>query len=142
MATTYDEMIGYLEEAGLEPKRVEGGQGLDGLAFAYEDRVLFIASQGEGQLIQFFETSRYEIPKGVYTGEQVALILACLLDTQEQSPGLQWRYDVFTGKIHAFVNLLLDDANLTKGQFLSALSTLINSMNHNEAIMDVMAVDS
>ena len=132
MATTYDEIIGFLSEEGLKfhDLREDGKEGLM-LAFRKgedddkpENVVILLDENGE--FIHLFEPMRYRY----LDGEHKTAVLETLLAIQWESKMLQWEYDRNDGEIRACIEMPLEDARLTKRMFLRALHGLVSMMDH------------
>lgn len=141
MATTYEEIIGYLNEEGLAftDLREKGADGIR-VSFKYgEDdempEVAFIRVDENGNFIHFFEPQRYKYAEG----EHKEKVFQTLLAIQYESKMLQWAYDPRDGEIRACIELPLEDAKLTKRLFLRALKGLVEMMDtYHDRIKRVM----
>jgi len=141
MATTYEEMIGYLNEEGLGFNDLRE-DGKDGLALRFvksEDddmpEVVFIKLVEDGEFIHFFEPKRYSY----LSGEHKEKVFETLLTIQQETKMLQWEYDPSDGEIRACIELPLEDAKLTKRLFLRVLKGLVQLMDtSHERIKHVM----
>jgi len=141
MATTYEEIIGYLNEEGLRFTDLRE-KGKDGLALRFASgpdddmpEVVFIRLDENGEFIHFYEPKRYRYAEG----EHKEKVLQTLLVIQWESKMLQWEYDPNDGEIRACIELPLEDAKLTKRLFMRVLRVLVQAMDHyHDRIKNVM----
>jgi len=141
MATTYEEIIGYLneEEMNFHDLREDDK---DGLVLRFSEgaddempEVVFVRLKENGEFVYFFEPQRYKY----VDGEHKAKVLETLLTIQYESKMLQWEYDPKDGEIRACIELPLEDAKLTKRLFLRVLQGLVQMMDHyHDRIKHVM----
>jgi len=127
MATTYEEIIGFLKEEQIKFRdlRDENGQGLL-LQFSKSEHddmpeVVLIVLEENGEFIRFMEPQRYKFVQG----EHKVKVFETLLTIQNETKMLQWEYDAADGEIRASIELPLEDAPLTKRLFLRALMGLV-----------------
>ena len=140
MATTYEEIAGFLKEEELDfmDLREQGG---DGLAVRYLGNESFqtIRLEEGGKFIHFFDESRVILP-GI-PAEYKAKVFETLLTIQNETKMLKWGYDSNEGNFSACVELPLDDAKLTKHLFVRILEGLSLIVNQSRArILHVMIV--
>jgi len=135
MATTYEEIIGFLKEESCNFKdlREEGKEGLVLRFSSSEDddmpELVCIRLDENGEFIKFFEPQRYKYVEG----EHKLKVLETLLAIQYESKMMQWEYDPRDGEIRACIEFPLEDAKLTKRQFLRAMHGLVQMMDHYHA---------
>ncbi|RME56210.1 hypothetical protein D6779_10940, partial [Candidatus Parcubacteria bacterium] len=115
MATTYDEIIGYLEEEGLKFTDLRDENAGLVIVFAKSEdddkpEKVVIKLDENGEFVHFFEPMRYKY----LDGEHKEKVLETLLAIQWESKMLQWEYDRNDGEIRACIELPLEDAPLTK----------------------------
>lgn len=97
--------------------------------------MVFIRLDENGEFIHFYEPQRYKYANG----EHKEKVLETLLAIQWESKMLQWEYDPKDGEIRACIELPLEDAKLTKRQFLRVVKGLVQMMDHyHERIKHVM----
>jgi len=132
MATTYEEIITFLneDELGFTDLREKGK---DGLALRFvkgEDddmpEFVIVRLSENGEFVHFYEPQRYKYAQG----EHKEMVFQTLLAIQYESKMLQWEYDPRDGEIRACIELPLEDAKLTKRQFLRVLKGLVQMMDH------------
>jgi len=141
MATTYEEIIGYLNEEKVHFRDLRE-EGKDYLILPFSDgeddekpAVVFVRLKENGEFVYFFEPQRYKY----VDGEHKAKVLETLLTIQYESNMLQWEYDPKDGEIRACIELPLEDAKLTKRLFLRVLKDLVCMMDHyHDRIKHVM----
>jgi len=141
MATTYEEIISYLNEEGLGFTDLRE-KGKDALALRFASgpdddmpEVVFIRLDENGEFIHFYEPERYRYAEG----EHKEKVLQTLLAIQWESKMLQWEYDPNDGEIRACIELPLEDAKLTKRLFMRVLMGLVQAMDHyHDRIKHVM----
>ncbi|MDQ6993558.1 MAG: hypothetical protein Q9M31_08780 [Mariprofundus sp.] len=140
MATTYEEIIGYLKEDGLSfDDRRDSDEGLV-LFFSKSEmddkpEVVSIKLDEDGEFIHFYEPQRYTFLPGL-SNEKV---FELLLIIQNETKMLQWEYDPADGEIRACVELPLEDALLTKRLFMRVLNGLVKMMDvSHERILSML----
>lgn len=131
MATTYEEIIGFLkeDEMGFHDLREDGKEGLV-LNFVDSENdespeIVFIKLDEEGGFIHFFEPQRYNIAGCKYKAE----VFETLLVIQNETKMLQWEYDPSDGEIRACIELPLEDVALTKQLFIRCVLGLAKMMD-------------
>ncbi len=141
MATTYEEIIGFLneEEIGFADLRESETKAIVVRFTKGEDddmpETVFIKLDEKGEFVHFYEPQRYKYADGEYKEK----VLETLLAIQWESKMLQWEYDPRDGEIRACIELPLEDALLTKRQFLRVLHGLVQMMDgYHERIKRVM----
>ena len=141
MATTYEEIIGFLneEEIGFTDLRESDAKAIVVRFTNGEDddmpETVFIKLGENGEFVHFFEPQRYKYAEGEHKGK----VLETLLAIQWESKMLQWEYDPQDGEIRACIELPLEDAKLTKRLFLRVLKGLVDMMDtYHARIKQVM----
>jgi len=151
MATTYEEIIGFLKEEELSFHDLrEKGKEVLVLEFADSEsdespEVVVIKLDEGGDFIHFFEPQRYNIAGCKYKAE----VFETLLVIQNETKMLQWEYDPSDGEIRACIELPLEDVVLTKRLLIRCVLGLVRMMGsyHSrikqviETGVDVGAVD-
>ncbi|MDX8414350.1 MAG: hypothetical protein R8J85_09720 [Mariprofundales bacterium] len=135
MATTYDEIIGFLNEKEIKfTDKNESDQRRIITYFATDEEneeddipeIVFIQLSEDGEFIRFYEPERYKYADGKHKVK----VLETLLAIQWESKMLQWEYDPTDGEIRACIELPLEDAVLTQRLFFRALFGLVQLMDH------------
>jgi len=142
MATTYDVIIAFLNDEGLDFIDLRKDN-KDGLLLQFADseddkspEIVVIRVEENGNFVRFFEPMRYRYLKG----EHKEKVLQTLLAIQFETKLLQWEYDLTDGEVRACVELPLEDAKLTKRLFMRVLLELVKMMDsYHERIKKVMA---
>jgi len=140
VATTYEEMIGFLNEEKMGFKDLrEKGEGIAlGFTSGPDDDMpehVFIKLDENGEFVHFFEPQRYKYLDGAHKEKVFQTLLAIQFETKM----LQWEYDPRDGEIRACIELPLEDATLTKRLFLRVLTSLVKMMDtYHERIKKVM----
>jgi len=140
MATTYEEIAGFLKEEELDfmDLREQGGDGLAVRFLGNESFQTILLEEG-GKFIRFFDEPKCFLP--VRSAEHKAKVFETLLTIQNETKMMQWGYDPNDGKIRACIELPLDDAKLTKHLFVRILEGLSLIVNQSRArILHVMIV--
>ncbi len=141
MATSYDEMIGFIKEEKLLFK--DARDTISGLALYFangEDdekpELVVIKLHDDGKFVRFFEPKRYKYLEG----EHKLALLETLLKIHWESKMLRWEYNPSDGEVRACVELPLEDTKLTKKLFMRVLMGFVKMMDtrHDriQAVMD------
>lgn len=130
MATSYDEIIGFIKEEKLLFKDARDSVG--GLALYFvsgEDdekpELVIIRLHDDGKFVCFFGPQRYKYLEG----EHKLPLLETLLKIHRESKMLRWEYNPDNGEICACVELPLEDAKLTKKLFMRVLMDFVKMMD-------------
>jgi len=141
MATTYEEIIGFLKEEGLDFNDLREVD-KEGLVLKFIDsegdespEIVFIKLDEGGDFVHFFEPQRYNIADCKYKAE----VFETLLVIQNESKMLQWEYDSSDGEIRACIELPLEDVALTKRLLIRCVLGLVKMMdNYHSRIKQVI----
>ncbi|MDX8396452.1 MAG: hypothetical protein R8K22_08570, partial [Mariprofundaceae bacterium] len=105
MATTYSEIIGFLNEEGIGytdlRKKGEDGIAIGSTSSRDDDKpeYVIIKIDEDGEFVHFYEPQRYVYEGGEHKEE----VLQTLLEIQGESKMLQWEYNPDNGDVRACV---------------------------------------
>lgn len=134
MATTLREIATYLQEEDLRFKEDES-KNIIFTGFrteAYRDRdgdpnlPIMIRLDEDGEFVHFIAPRCYEYKEGPHKG---AVLEACLL-VNYMTKMVQFEYDPSDGEVRAVIELPLEDAHLTRKQFMRCLRGLAGVVDH------------
>ena len=126
MATTLDQISGYLKNAELKYARDDEHHRLIIPFGGKEDETLLIvvALQENGEYLQVF--SPYVLK--YKDGPQKLPLMQTMLQISWETKMLQWEYDPSDGEVRAVIEFPLEDAPLTEKQFMRVLVSLLKML--------------